>query len=86
MPADVLDQLRESNITVSVHGKTLDFSPDPPDHLKPALMHEGQRLLGLHRKAALALDRMVDACGDDAGLWLRLRDQLCSHWRDDVPQ
>jgi hypothetical protein len=38
MPTDVLDQLRESNITVSVHGKTLDFNPDPPEQLKPALI------------------------------------------------
>jgi hypothetical protein len=54
--------------------------------LKPALVREGQRLLRLHRKAAVALERVLDACGEDAELWLRLRDQLCNHWREDVPQ
>ena len=44
MPADVLDQLRESNITVSVHGKTLDFNPDPPKQLKPALLRKARWL------------------------------------------
>jgi hypothetical protein len=86
MSSDVLDQLRESHITVTVRGKTLDFEPAPPEALKPALVREGQRLLRLHRKAAVALERVLDACGEDAELWLRLRDQLCNHWRDDVPQ
>jgi hypothetical protein len=86
MSSDVLDQLRESHITVTVRGKTLDFEPDPPDALRPALAREGQRLLRLHRRAAEALARIVDGCGADAGLWLKLRDRLSSDWREDVPQ
>jgi hypothetical protein len=83
MSSDVLDQLRQSQITVTVRGKTLDFEPEPPEALKPELMREGQRLLRLHRRAGEALKRIVDNCDEDSELWLRLRDQLCKHWRND---
>jgi hypothetical protein len=91
MPAEtslVLGALRDSGISVSIRGSTLDFNPEPPDALKPLLIQEGTRLLGLHREAAMALTRIVDDRSGNAKKWLTLRNKIGKHenYRDDIPE